>query len=60
VLSGYIAEIIDAEDLAMSLIRFKVGESYLLARLSKKSFQNLALILGKSIWMQIKSAAIVR
>ena len=60
VLSGYIAEIIDDEDPAMSLIRLKVGVSYLLARLSKKSLQNLALTLGKNIWIQIKSAAIVR
>jgi molybdate transport system ATP-binding protein len=60
VLSGYIAEIIDDQDPAMSLIRLKVGESYLLARLTQKSLQNLALTLGKGIWIQIKSAAIVR
>jgi molybdate transport system ATP-binding protein len=60
VLSGKIAEIINDQDPAMSLVRLKVGESYLLARLTKKSLQNLALTLGKSIWLQIKSAAIVR
>ena len=55
-----IEEIINDEELAMSLVRLKVGESYLLARLTKKSLQKLALTLGKRIWIQIKSAAIVR
>jgi molybdate transport system ATP-binding protein len=60
VLSGHIVEIIDDKDQAMSLVRLKVGASYLLARLTKKSLQNLTLTLGKSIFIQIKSAAIVR
>lgn len=60
VLSGQIAEINHDQNPAMSLVRLKVGESYLLARLSQKSLQNLALTIGKSIWIQIKSAAIVR
>lgn len=60
VLSGQIAEIINDKDPAMSLIRLKVGESYLLARLTNKSLQHLALTLGKSICIQIKTAAIVR
>jgi molybdate transport system ATP-binding protein len=60
VLSGQIAEIINDEDPAMSLVRLKVGKNYLLARLTQKSLHNLDLSLGKSIWIQIKSAAIVR
>lgn len=60
VLSGQIAEIINDQDPAMSLVRLKVGESYLLARLTHKSLQHLALTLGKNIFIQIKSAAIVR
>jgi molybdate transport system ATP-binding protein len=60
VLSGEIQEIINDQDPAMSLVRLKVGESYLLARLTQKSLQKLALTLGKSVWIQIKSAAIVR
>jgi molybdate transport system ATP-binding protein len=60
VLSGLITDIIKDEDPAMSLIRIKVGDSYLLARLTQKSLQNMALTLGQSIWIQIKSAAIVR
>lgn len=60
VLSGKIVEIINDQDPAMSLVRLRVGSSYLLARLTQKSLQNLSLTLGKSIWIQIKSAAIVR
>jgi molybdate transport system ATP-binding protein len=60
VLSGEVVEIIDDQDRAMSMIRLKLGQNFLLARLTKKSLQNLALTLGKSIWIQIKSAAIVR
>lgn len=60
VLFGKIVEIINDVDPAMSLVRLKVGESYLLARLTLKSLQKLDLILGKSTWIQIKSAAIMR
>jgi molybdate transport system ATP-binding protein len=60
VLSGRIVEITNDEDPAMSLVRLKVGGNYLLARLTLKSLQKLDLAMGKSIWIQIKSAAIVR
>ena len=60
VLSGKIVEIINDQVPAMLLVRLKVGESYLLARLTQKSLQKLALTSGKSVWIQIKSAAIVR
>jgi molybdate transport system ATP-binding protein len=60
VLSGKIVEIINDQVPAMLLVRLKVGESYLLARLTQKSSQKLALTSGKSVWIQIKSAAIVR
>jgi molybdate transport system ATP-binding protein len=60
VLSGQIESITNDEDPAMSLVRLKIGESYLLARLTKKSLLKLRLTLGKSVWIQIKSAAIVR
>ena len=60
VLSGEIVEITNDLNPAMALVRLKVGGCYLLARLTQKSLQNLNLILGKIIWIQIKSAAIVR
>jgi molybdate transport system ATP-binding protein len=60
VMSGKIVEINNNLELGMALLRLKVGGSYLLARLTQKSVQSLALTLGKNIWIQIKSAAIVR
>jgi molybdate transport system ATP-binding protein len=60
VLSGEVEEIINDQDPAMSVVRLKIGESYLLARLTQKSLHKLALTLGKRVWIQIKSAAIVR
>jgi molybdate transport system ATP-binding protein len=60
VLSGEIVDIINDQNPAMVLARLKVGKSYLLARLTQKSLQKLALAVGQIIWIQIKTAAIVR
>jgi molybdate transport system ATP-binding protein len=60
VLSGEIVDIINDQSPAMTLVRLKVGNSYLLARLTHKSLQKLGLVTGQNIWIQIKSAAIVR
>lgn len=60
VLSGEIVEIINDQDPAMSLVRLKLGENFILARLTQKSLQKLTLTLGKCVWIQIKSASIVR
>ncbi|MBU3001888.1 molybdenum ABC transporter ATP-binding protein [Paraglaciecola arctica] len=60
VLSGQIVEVVNDQAPAMALVRLKVGESYLLARITQKSLQSLSLIKGKSVYIQIKSAAIVR
>ncbi|MEP1447990.1 MAG: molybdenum ABC transporter ATP-binding protein [Paraglaciecola sp.] len=60
ILSGQIVEVVNDQEPAMALVRLKVGESYLLARITQKSLQSLGLVSGKSIYIQIKSAAIVR
>jgi len=60
VLSGEIVDIINDQNPAMVLVRLKVGKSYLLARLTQKSLQKLALAVGQIIWIQIKTAAILR
>ncbi|WP_299082258.1 molybdenum ABC transporter ATP-binding protein [uncultured Paraglaciecola sp.] len=60
VLSGTITNIIHDQDPAMSIVRLKVGECYLLARLTQKSLKNMALETNNTVWIQIKSAAIVR
>ena len=59
-LSGEIVDIINDQNPAMVLVRLKVGKSYLLARLTQKSLQKLALAVGQIIWIQIKTAAILR
>jgi len=53
-------EIAPDVDEAMSLIRLKAGQAYLLARLTNRSVAHLKLIPGKKIWAQIKSVALVR
>lgn len=60
ILSGQIIEISHDSKSGMALVKLKIGASYLLARLTQKSLQKLAITLGTSIWIQIKSAAIVR
>jgi molybdate transport system ATP-binding protein len=47
-------------DEAMSLVRLKTGEEYLIARLTCRSVDHLQLKPGQSLWAQIKSVAIVR
>jgi molybdate transport system ATP-binding protein len=43
----------------MVLARLKVGNSYLVSRLTRRSAHNLDLRPGKQIWAQIKSVAII-
>ena len=60
ILSGQIDCINKEKNPAMALVKVKVGANYLLARLSQKSCDSLGLVKDKNIWLQIKSAAIVR
>jgi molybdate transport system ATP-binding protein len=60
VIAGRVVEVIQDKALATSLVRLKVGEHYLLARVTQKSIQVLGLNTGLDIWLQVKSAAIVR
>lgn len=45
---------------AMALLKLKVGEDVLLARLSNRSVEELKLQIGSSVWAQIKSVAVAR
>jgi molybdate transport system ATP-binding protein len=51
---------ISKESTAMALVKLKVGESVLLARLSNCSVEELKLRVGSAVWAQIKSVAVVR
>lgn len=44
----------------MVLVRLRVGEQHLLARITQRSCHHLALTEGMPVWAQIKSVAIVR
>lgn len=45
---------------AMALLKLKVGEDVLLARLSNRSVEELKLQIGSAVWAQIKSVAVAR
>ncbi len=51
---------IEPESKAASLVSVNVGESILIARITRRSTEKLKLVSGLSIWVQVKSAAIVR
>jgi molybdate transport system ATP-binding protein len=44
---------------ALSLLRLRMGESPLLARLTRRSAVALALEPGKPVWVQIKAVALI-
>ncbi|MFK7863775.1 MAG: molybdenum ABC transporter ATP-binding protein [Pseudohongiellaceae bacterium] len=48
------------ENGAMAMLKLKVGESFLLARLSRKSIEEMKLQIGDKVWAQIKSVAVAR
>ncbi|GAB3106808.1 molybdenum ABC transporter ATP-binding protein [Aestuariicella hydrocarbonica] len=49
----------DLDD-AMSLVQLAAGDTLMLARLTRRSVDQLALASGDTLWAQIKSVAIVR
>jgi molybdate transport system ATP-binding protein len=59
ILPGRVSEVA-AEDEAICLARIAVGESALIARVTRRSALQLGLQPGLRVWAQIKSAAIVR
>ena len=59
-LAATITDIEDDDNPAMSLVRMKIGDAFLLARITRRSVTSLELYVGLKLWAQIKSAAIVR
>ncbi len=59
-LQGEVLDISPDADEAMALVRIKVNGSTIIARVTKKSVENLRLAPGRQVWAQIKSVAIVR
>lgn len=60
VLRGSVDAIADDEHPALSLVRVCVGESLLVARLTKRAVAALSVALGKEIWVQVKSVALIQ
>ena len=60
VLQGQIDAMRDDEHPGLVLVRVKVGETALLARVTKRAVSELALMPGDTVWTQVKSVALAR
>ncbi len=60
VLQGQIDTMRDDEHPGLVLVRVKVGETALLARVTKRAVSELALKPGDTVWTQVKSVALAR
>ncbi|MGR9044644.1 MAG: molybdenum ABC transporter ATP-binding protein [Gammaproteobacteria bacterium] len=58
-LPAVVCELGAGDHSAVKMAKVKVGESYLLCRLTDRSVHMLELSVGKSVWAQIKSVAII-
>ncbi|MDP2830011.1 MAG: molybdenum ABC transporter ATP-binding protein [Sulfuricellaceae bacterium] len=58
-LPGRVEEIGDDSHPALALVRVRVGESALIARLTRRSVAALNLAPGSAIWAQVKSVALI-
>jgi molybdate transport system ATP-binding protein len=60
VLQGQIDAMRDDEHPGLVLVRVKVGDTALLARVTKRAVSELALLPGDTVWTQVKSVALAR
>ena len=60
VLQGQIDGMRDDEHPGLVLVRVKVGDTALLARVTKRAVSELALMPGDTVWTQVKSVALAR
>ena len=58
-LSATVEQMADDYHPALALLRLRLGESPLLARLTRRSAAALELEPGKPVWVQIKAVALV-
>lgn len=59
ILQGVVEEIADDKHPGLALVRVRVGASPVLSRLTKRSVHELQLGVGKPIWVQVKSVAVL-
>jgi molybdate transport system ATP-binding protein len=60
VLDGCVDAISEDEHPGLSLVRLQVGEAMFLARLTKRAASSLGLKVGKKLWVQVKSVALLQ
>lgn len=58
-LRGQIDAISEDEHLSQLLVRVLIGESLLIARMTKRSAASLEIQIGQTIWVQVKSVALL-
>ncbi len=49
----------DDDHPGLALVRVRVGESLLLARLTKRAAATLGVAAGQALWVQVKSVALL-
>ena len=59
ILRGRVDAIADDEHPGLALVRVKMGDSALVARLTKRSAAELDVRAGQDIWVQVKSVALM-
>jgi len=59
VLQGFVDAIADDNHPSLALVRVKVGNVMLLSRLTKRAVSSLGVDTGQSVWLQIKSVALM-
>lgn len=59
VLRGSIDAVGDDEHPGLALVRVRVGEALLLARLTRRAVASLGIVVGREMWVQVKSVALV-
>lgn len=58
-LRGCVDAIGDDEHPGLALVRVRVGDAILLARLTKRAAASLGVTPGETLWVQVKSVALM-
>lgn len=58
-LPAQVVELSKDQNTAMRLVRVRVKSEQIVARISRKSIEQLNIVPGKSLWVQIKAAAVL-
>lgn len=59
ILAGEVSEIAIDEEANSALVKVKIGNQYLLSRITQRSLKNLALEIGQPVYAQIKSVGLL-